>query len=429
MIRFLLAVAFTCIWQIDGWAASEVRSGVTPSGLSFLYVRTDVKQTVAICFNFEGGSANDGLDGPSAGSVAAAALFLGADGMTDAEITEAFQDFGANFALQTNVEDISGIVSAPIADIQATVTLANRVLTKPDFPLELTRQLIETTSKNVQDAQSMPEGKAQKTFAAAVAEPHPYAAAIIGDPQRIRKIMREDLYSWIGEHFSRDRLKVSIVGDLNESDMALLVDRLFLNVSSKSTHTVVPPLKLLPIARQTIVVPGGNGDQAWVLMGGATLDSITAEARLAAAMIQMIFSHGSKSRLFAAIREDGGNSYGMAGQLMIFQKVALQLVFGRVAKTDLGSTLDKLRLAWSEYRQSGPNEAEIQDIKQLFLGWYLDIQNDATALANFVQANQLIGISLVQMNNFEGVINGLDLKSVHLRQSLFSEYPVIITVD
>jgi predicted Zn-dependent peptidase len=113
----------------------------SPHGVNFGFYRSDVQNTVAIAIAFKGGLASDDPNGPAVGLLAPRLMTTGAAGQTSSELFEAFEDFGGQFSISSNPDQVYAALSAPSKGILGAAKLANLVLTRPDFPeRKLTQQ-------------------------------------------------------------------------------------------------------------------------------------------------------------------------------------------------------------------------------------------------------------------------------------------------
>jgi zinc protease len=401
----------------------------TPQGVTFTYFRTSVQNTVAIAVAFKGGLASDDVNAPATGLLAPNLITEGADGKSAAELFELFQDYGGQFSISANPDQIYAALSAPKKGIMGAAKLANLVLTKPDFPEKKLLQLRESYAQRLEEYAAYPESKIQEAFSDADTERHPYRSYFSPTPEAVRRVSTADLRPWAAKHFTKDGILVAMVGDLDPAEAQAAVDQLLDGLPEKTDLGPTPKMIFKTRPVKPISLSLRTGDQAMILMGATLPFNATLDEWMGSQMLSQIFVGDQKSRLFKDIRESTGATYGLQPSINFYEVAMMNGVSGRIAKTNSEATIGLVKKSWDQFRLKGPSDDEIANAKAA-MGHYIGgLSRNHVAMAGFIRDYLTGHWTTEELAKLPTLIANVNLKDPANLARLFPENPIIVVAQ
>jgi zinc protease len=200
-IRSLLA--FVLFFSLtSAQAGPEIQHWVTTNGMKVYFVPAPEIPMIDVRVTFSAGSAQDG-EVPGLATLTSDMLSQGADGMTADQISEAFEEVGAQFGSGA-MRDMAWLSLRSLSDpeyIQPALAAFASVLWQPnfsegDFQRTRKRQLVLLDAEEVD-----PESIAEKAFYKALYGNHPYAQPSNGTFESIKNIQRKQIQAFYKEFY------------------------------------------------------------------------------------------------------------------------------------------------------------------------------------------------------------------------------------
>ncbi len=425
----MLALIFSILLFCAGFANAEslpLVSLTSKHGIVFTYLRSDLQDTVAISIAFRGGMASDDVNGPATAYLAPGLMTAGAGGKSNSELFEAFQDVGGSFSLSTNTDQTYAELSAPSKGIVGAAKLANMVLTKPDFPEIKFQRRRAALAERVEEMNAYPETAMQKAFNLVVAGPHAYQNYFSPTAESILRVTSADLRPWVAKHFTRDRILVAVVGNLENDKVQEIVDLILEGLPEKSDLPDTPRMIFKPVPAAPIRVAFETGDQAILNFGMAQNFRADLKQWVALSMLSQIFSGDQKSRLFNDIRESSGATYGLQPNLAFYEAMLLNGVSGRIAKDKVDETVELVAKSWNKFREEGPTDVEIANARANMRQLIGNVSRDHTRLSSFIRDYMTGHWSAEEISKLPMLIEEIDLKNKDTLKDLFPANPIIV---
>ena len=237
---------------------------------------------------------------------------------------------------------------------------------------------------------------------------------------------RDDLLKWHRERIVRNGLMIVIVGDLDESAMAKMVDTLFADLPEKGWLPEIPDINVKDMPEKVIHLPVGPTAQASVIMGGLTMTADDPKRWIAASMLNMILVTGRNSRLFRAVREETGKTYGLVSRLQSYSKTGALTISGRIDKDGVDETVALIRRTIAEFRKNGPTTAEERNAKAAYSAELAKTLTDHAQLANMLLTYAGFGWSIDTIRQSAEIAQSVDLSDPAYREALLPEMPTIV---
>ena len=359
-------------------------------GAQAYLVQTKALPMVDIEVSIDAGDRYDPSGKSGVADMVAGLMNYGARGdkglLTEAQIADEIADLGANIGLSVGGERaILRIRSLSRKDLRdRAVQLAAAMLSAPSYDPKIVEREKQRTITSLREAETKPEFVLERRFKKSVYGNYPLADS--PSVQSVGSINVNDLKQFHKQFYRGDRMIVSIVGDVDRSQAAEIVQTLLKQIpQSGQPIAKLPDLQRSPVetlAQREIQIPF-DSQQAHIAMG------MTAVARNNPDYFPLLVGNyilgggGFVSRLMSEVREKRGLAYSVFSYFApgkengIFQA-------GLQTKNDQAVlALDVMSTTIAQFIADGPTPSELDAAKSnLINGYPLRIDNNRKLLDN-----------------------------------------------
>lgn len=359
-------------------------------GAQAYLVQTKALPMVDIEVSIDAGDRYDPVGKSGVADMVAGLMNYGARGdkglLTEAQIADEIADLGANIGLSVGGERaILRIRSLSRKDLRdRAVQLAAAMLSAPSYDPKIVEREKQRTITSLREAETKPEFVLERRFKKSVYGNYPLADS--PSVQSVSSVNVNDLKQFHKQFYRGDRMIVSIVGDVDRSQAAEIVQTLLKQIpQSGQVIAKLPDLQRSPIetlAQREIQIPF-DSQQAHIAMG------MTAVARNNPDYFPLLVGNyilgggGFVSRLMSEVREKRGLAYSVFSYFApgkengIFQA-------GLQTKNDQAAlALDVMSTTIAQFIADGPTPSELEAAKSnLINGYPLRIDNNRKLLDN-----------------------------------------------
>ena len=359
-------------------------------GAQAYLVQTKALPMVDIEVSIDAGDRYDPVGKSGVADMVAGLMNYGARGdkglLTEAQIADEIADLGANIGLSVGGERaILRIRSLSRKDLRdRAVQLAAAMLSAPTYDPKIVEREKQRTITSLREVETKPEFVLERRFKKSVYGNYPLADS--PSVQSVGSVNVNDLKQFHKQFYRGDRMIVSIVGDVDRTQAAEIVQTLLKQIpQSGQAIAKLPDLQRSPIealAQREVQIPF-DSQQAHIAMG------MTAVARNNPDYFPLLVGNyilgggGFVSRLMSEVREKRGLAYSVFSYFApgkdngIFQA-------GLQTKNDQAAlALDVMSTTIAQFIADGPTPAELEAAKSnLINGYPLRIDNNRKLLDN-----------------------------------------------
>ncbi len=219
-------------------------------------------------------------------------------------------------------------------------------------------------------------------------ENYPYGMRILGEPESVKNISREDIQDFYREFVCAEGMVISVVGDFHAENMKNEISALLSSLRKGPSRLKRPHLGPLAISKKTdCIMPR---DQSLVMVGfrGASFES---EDKYGLSLLSSVLS-GENGRLYESVRNELGLSYNLG----IFSAPGIDtgLIASYLATDE--EHLEKAKsILFAELKKAAEGnvpEDEIQLAKSALIGRQKIFLQSNSALAFKMALDELCGI-------------------------------------
>ena len=402
LTRALVFVGATLL-SASAWVADAQAMQIQPvtgaSGVEAWLVEDHSVPVVTIRFAFAGGAALDPVGKGGAASMVASLLDEGAGPYDSLAFHRRIDDLAGQLRFSAAQDEFDGSLRSLKQNLCDSADLLRLALAEPRFAAEDIERIRGETLAGLARQAKNPRSLSGRLWMHDAFEKHPYGSSVDGSEESVGAITRDDLAAFVGARFHRSGLFVGIVGDIDKTEAAALIDRIFGDLPKGADETEIAETK--PLDDGALVVSRAAVPQSVVTFGQAGPKRDDPAWYAAYVLNEILGGGGFRGRLMKEIREKRGLAYGVSTQLVPYRHAGL--IVGNVV-TENGRVAESIALVreeWRHMREEGPTAAELEKAKTYLTGSF-PLGLDST---------QHIAGVLVQMQQDKLGINYLDCRA------------------
>jgi zinc protease len=400
----LLRCAGLAATLIASAAAAEVSNMkiervTSPSGIEAWLVENHDNPLIAMRFAFRGGSTQDPQGKEGLAYFITAMMDEGAGELDSVAFQERAQGLAMRLTFDASRDVMLGNLQTLSANKDEVFDLVRLALTAPRFDDDAIERVRAQILAGLKFDENDPGRVASLAWDRLAFQNHPYGQPIKGTKASIAALSRDDLIDYVARVLARDKLVISVVGDIDAETLGKALDHMFgdlpLNSALAPVADAEPPLgptrEIIEMdVPQSVAQFGHRG------IGRKDDDFIAAYV-----LNYIIGGGGFASRLMEEVREKRGLAYSVNSNLYPYQHGAVFV--GNVATKNeaVGQSLDVIESELRRLAEQGPTAEELASAKSYLTGAYALRFESSSGIANqllWIQIEDL-GIDYVNQRN------------------------------
>ncbi len=253
-------------------------------------------------------------------------MFKGTEKRTAKQIAEDFDKLGGQFNAFTSKEITCYHVKTIGTNLKKATEILTDMITNSKFDqkeMDRERSVIYEEIKMTQDT---PDELAQETLTEEIFKGNPMANSILGTPESLKRINRDEMRAYYKEKYVRDHMVVSVVGNFDEKEIAEYIENHFYELNETRED---PKVQYVPYSKSSRTIIK-DIEQSHIFMGIESI-KMSDERNFDLAVLNNILGGSMSSRLFQHIREQKGLAYSVfsgnatntnSGEFFIYAGVA-----------------------------------------------------------------------------------------------------------
>ena len=232
-------------------SAVNVKTLVTPRGLTFWLVESSAVPLVSLEFAIRGGAAQDPADKAGMGMLLASLLDEGAGDLDSQAFQRALDEKAIEISFHNDRDALSGRMRTLVKNLDRAAELLRLAVNAPRFDEEPFLRVREHANARLRHDLNDPGSVAARTWRANAFAGHPYGQPSEGTLESLARIERADLVAAAKRLVARDELVVAVVGAIDERKAAELVDKAFADLPAKGERALVAEAPFAGWAKST----------------------------------------------------------------------------------------------------------------------------------------------------------------------------------
>lgn len=414
---------------IPSFAVPTIQHWKTDSGADVYFVPTEGLPILDAQLVFDAGSARDG-DNSGVAALTSALLNEGAAGKSAQTLAEQLESVGALLGVATS-RDATSISFRSLTDSQ-TLAVAWEVLkdivNTPDFPPKDFQREKERTLLGIQRREESPGTLAQLALYKKIFNGHPYANAIQGDEDSVKRIEIADLKRFYQRYYVASNLKVVLVGGISTKQAKEMVNELLLALPSGKKPAAIPCVNDLTV--------GGSlhkeyaSQQTHLLYALPVLKHNDADYFALYVGNHILGGSGFSSRIVKEIREERGLAYSAYSYFHPMAQKGPFLVGLQTRNEKVTEAVEAVKATLATFIKDGPTDEELTASKKNIIGGFaLKLDSNKKLLGNVVSI-VASGAPLDYLNQYMAKIKAVTTEQIKdaFQRRIDMEKMVMVTV-
>lgn len=419
-LALALGLAFTPVTATDApaqgrqEAAAEqfgvrVQRVVSPGGIEAWLVSDDTVPMIVMRAYWRGGSAIEPENAIGVTNAMADMLTEGAGSMDSQAFKRRLEELNMGLSYGASWDGISMSLTTLTENRDAAFEMARLSLMSPRFDAAPLERLRRQWLVGIRQRDTNPSYLAGIAMDNALYPGHAYARRT--SRETVAAITPAGMRERLRTLLTRDRLQITVVGDIDAETLGRLLDQTFGALPATSTIPDLPAAQLQPatpmIVRQlpqpqSLIVFAAPGiqdeDPDWVPL----------------AVANYILGGGSfSSRLMAEVRERRGLVYGINTSPSIRDRVALIRGSAQTENADVAQAIEVIRGEMARLVRDGATQQEVDDAITYLTGSFpLDLDSNVK-IASVVHGYQVAGRDIAYINRRNDLIRAVRLEDVN----------------
>src|SRR5512144_948168 len=205
----------------------KIERVASPGGIEAWLVESHANPLIAARFAFRGGATQDDKGKEGLSYFVSAMMDEGAGDLDALAFQEKAQGLAMRMDFDAGRDVMLGNLQTLTENKDEVFDLVRLALTEPRFDEVAIARVRAQIFAGLKFDEHDPETVASLAWDRLAFQGHPYGRPIKGTLQSIAAIARDDLKSYVRRVFARDKLVISVVGDINAEELGKALDHIF----------------------------------------------------------------------------------------------------------------------------------------------------------------------------------------------------------
>lgn len=408
-------------------AAVKIEHWQTTSGSRVYFVENHDLPILDMSVGFPAGSARNTSETAGLAGVTLHMMSLGAAGMNEEEITNAFADIGAEKGGSLDADQASFSLRTLTSEKDKALTVFNKILHQPDFPQAVLAREKARIVAGLQEDETQPESIVNKAFMQALYGKHPYGLPDSGEVNTIEAIKREDLLAFYQQYYSAKSSVIALIGDVTKAEAREIAEKVSAGLPQTAAVGALPKVSLPTAAnKQEIAHPAS---QAHILLGYPGITRGDADYYPLYVGNYILGGGGFVSRLTEEVREKRGLVYSVYSYFIPMAEQGPFQVGLQTKKEQAGEALKVVNETLANYIKNGVTAEELQAAKSNITGGFpmrLDSNRDILGYLSMIGFYQLPLTYLDDFNQEVNKVTAAQIKDAFNRRLKLNHFVSVI---
>ena len=407
---FSPALAVIAVLAASPADAMDIKRVRSPGGIEAWLVENHTNPLIAMRFAFRGGAAQDPQGQEGLAYFVSGMMDEGAGDLDSIAFQERLQGLAMRLDFDAGRDVMLGTVQMLTANRDEGFDLLRLALTAPRFDQEAIERVRAQILAGLKFDENDPEEVASLAWDRIAFPGHPYGRPVKGTTGSIVAIDRDDLKAYVERVYARDKLLISVVGDIDAETLGALLDKTFGALTEQSKLAPVaeatPPLGPL---REIIEMDVPQSVAQFGHRGLARKD----EDFIPAYVLNYIIGGGGfSSRLMEEVREKRGLAYSVRSNLYPYQHGAVFVGHVATQNERVGQSLEVIESELKRLAEEGPSAEELANAKSYLTGAYALRFESSSSIANQLLWIQIEELGIDYVNERNRLIEKVSLEDI-----------------
>jgi len=420
------ALVFSTAQAAEG-DGMKIERVVSPGGIEAWLVEGHTNPLIAIRFAFRGGASQDDQGKEGLAYFVSAMMDEGAGELNAIAFQERAQELAMRMDFDAGRDVMLGNVQTLTANKDQVFDLVRLAMTKPRFDEDAVERVRAQILAGLKFDENDPETVASLAWDRLAFQNHPYGRPIKGTIESISAITRDDLKNYARRVFARDKLVISVVGDIDPETLGKALDHLFGDLPLHSE--LAPVADANPPLGPTREIIEMDVPQSVAQFGHRGIPRKDDDFIPAYVLNYIIGGGGFSSRLMEEVREKRGLAYSVYSNLYPYQHGAVFVGSVATKNEAVGQSLEVIESELKRLAEQGPTAEELENAKSYLTGAYALRFESSSSIANQLLWIRIEDLGIDYVNKRNKLLEAVTLDDIkRVAKRLIEADRLIITI-
>lgn len=390
--------------------AMKIEQVVSPKGIKAWLVQEKNVPLIAMRFAFNGGAAQDVPGKEGTAYLLSGMLDEGAGDLTSTQFQEKIEEIAVRIGFDASRDNFSGSFQTLSERKEEAFDLLKLAITQPRFDQDALDRVRLQILSSLKFEQNNPNNVATRAWFKSSFGEHPYARPTKGTEDSLKTLTQDDLKEVHKKIFSRENLKIAVVGDVSVEELGLLLDKVFGDLPEKSGVTTVPEAETVlgPVTDNIEM----NIPQSVVQFGHQGLKRDDKDFIPAYILNYIMGGGGFASRLMEEVREKRGLAYSVYSYLYPLKHSALVLGGVATKNSSVPEAIELIKKEFNRMADEGPTEEELKNAQNYLTGSYALRFDTSSKIASQLLWIQVEGLGMEYIEKRNDMIKAVTISQI-----------------
>lgn len=366
----------------------DIQQVTSPGGIHAWLVEDHSAPVISMQFAFAGaGSSNDPAGKQGLGQLVTNTMDEGAGDIPSPFFQKILSDLSISLGYSIGRDNYQGSLRTLTRTKDKAFDMLRLSLNQPRFDNEAVQRMKDANFARIREALSDPDWMAARIMNDVSYAGHPYANNSGGTITSLAAITADDLRAFVKNELTRDRLMVSVAGDISKEDLARALDTIFGTLPATGKASTVPDIKLQNPG--VLALYKRNIPQTIIMVAQPGIDRKDADWHTAQVMNFILGGGGFGSRLTAEVREKRGLTYGIFSGFAQLDHISTLSIETSTRNEKTAEVLSLIKAELVKMQTADVTAEELKDAKS-----YLTGSMPLSLTSNAQVANMMLGMQL-----------------------------------
>ncbi len=410
----LLTILIAGLWLGLAWigpaSATTIERVTSRSGIEAWLVEDHSLPLITVKIAFRGGAAQDPDGKAGLANLVSGLIDEGAGELDSQAFQGRLRELAISMSFQTGRDEFDGSMRTLTENSDEAFRLLRLALNEPRFDDEPMERIRAQVLNGIRASQQDPSYIARRAWLNSALPDHVYTRERSGNIDSVNAITKDDLRSFVGRIFARENLMIAVVGDIDATRLAEVLDRVFGALPESPDLAVIPDAA--PVAGPVRQIIEMDIPQAIVRFGHGGLARSDPDF-IPAFIVNHILGGGSfSSRLYTEVREKRGLAYSVYSYLLPLERAAFFVVAVATQNERVAETIETIEAEIRRMAEDGPTEAELASAKSYLIGSYALRFDTGAKIADQLIGIQKANLGIDYINDRNGMIEAVTIEEV-----------------
>ena len=353
------------------------------NGLRVVLDKNDWVNSISVGVMIQNGSRNESLELNGISHFIEHMMFKGTNKRSAKLIAETIENVGGQLNAYTSKEATCYYIKALSTHLELSLEVLSDMLLNSTFDEKEIEKEKKVVIEEINMNEDNPEDVLYDLHSKAMFSDNSLGYPILGTIDKINKLTRDDIVSFVNEKYTPYNSVISVCGKFDEKELINLIQKYFESWNS--------PKKYVPVYSQIdmddkILYINKNIEQLHINLGlkGLPADHDKVYSLL---LLSNILGGGASSVLFQKIREELGLCYNIYAYTQSYQGVGVLNIYAGVAKDSGSEALKVINQQIYQFAKMGITDNELGINKEkLKAGYILGLESNSSKMFSNAKA-------------------------------------------